>query len=555
MDVLRDKEGRYNIRHIILVFVVLSGIAAALILYPPIPTKTDPDKTSGDITFTDSGGNPLTGGIELSGAEVSSGLKPNVNFISWTNVPNARVYYNALGTKDVSVNLRIAGNSPKGKVILENYAVTIPGSVNTTPPGTLVKYVEVSATGVSFVEAEITIQYADAEVNGINESTLTLYRYDIAAEAWSELPATIDEKNNILGATVNSLSIFAVSTRIPGKIEVRDTMRAPVVSDIKTYDEAKNVKKAEKASLLSAADIPARGELEVDALKTKSVAVKLKVKTPGSGEIILEDYGRKNPVASAPPGNTIKYVDIGAVNIDFESAEVRIAYTNAELGGADENTLTIYHWNGAFWEALPTTIDAVNNILTATTTSLSPFAASAGEGGQARVLVATNRFVILDDPKVGKNETGFVQPSWGGYPLWTQWTGINTMINATALYMDKNGTPVKGTNITFTFYDPNGTVNTTKYSTTNSLGLANVSLQMNDFSFYGRWKVRAGNGTMNSSNTTFIYNWWGCAFGGGTCGYGGAHLSESSIPGGMPINSPYLSGRDQLTGATSVHSA
>lgn len=84
MDILRDKEGLSNIRLIVLVFMVLTGIAAALLYFPPIPTKTEPEKTSGDMTFTDGAGNPLSGSIELRGDGVSSGLKPNVNYISWT---------------------------------------------------------------------------------------------------------------------------------------------------------------------------------------------------------------------------------------------------------------------------------------------------------------------------------------------------------------------------------------------------------------------------------------------------------------------------------------
>jgi hypothetical protein len=554
MDILRDKDGRSNIRLIILVFAVLTGIVAALLYFPPILTRTGEVKTSGDITFLDGIGNPLSGTIEISGAGISGGQKSNVNYVSWTNVPNAKIYYNVLDTKSIAVNLRISGDSPKGRVMLENYGTEVPGSVNVTVPGYLVKYVEISSSGVNFAEADISIRYTDEEVRGLDESSLVIYRYDRATETWSEIPTKIDAKNNIVSTTVNSLSIFAVSTRIPDKIEVHDTKRMPVVSDIKTYDEAKNVKKAEKASALSAADIPVRGELEVDAIKTKNVAVRLKVTTPKSGEIILEDYGKKNPVAMAPPGTTIKYVDISAINVSYDSAEVRIAYTKADLGSVDESALVIYHWNGASWEALSTTVDAANNILTATTTSLSPFAASAGEGGQARVLVATNRYVILDDPRKpagAKAGPGFALPLQADYTTWNSFSGINTMINATALFIDRTGMPVSNTNITFTLYDPNGTINTTRYGITNSYGLANVSFNLNDFNFYGKWNVKAANGTNSSGNTTFIYNWWGCSYASGTCGT--SHSGRTPQPTGAVANSPYLGGRDRTTGMFADH--
>jgi len=172
------------------------------------------------------------------------------------------------------------------------------------------------------------------------------------------------------------------------------------------------------------------------------VAVKLKLNKRGNGQIRIEDHGKKNPVAVAPPGKSIKFVDISAADNSFESAEVRIQYTEGELGSMDENALVIYHWNGAVWEALATSADTVNNILTATATSLSPFAVSSGEGGTAQILVATNRYVILDDGKTGSFGTGFGNP--GSSSNGNFWNGKNTTINATAMYIDNSGTPVAG---------------------------------------------------------------------------------------------------------------
>ncbi|MBU4491175.1 MAG: hypothetical protein KKD69_01785, partial [Euryarchaeota archaeon] len=99
MDILQDREGRSNIRLIVLVFMVLSGIAAALLYFPPILTKTEPEKSSGDLTFTDGAGNPLTGALTLSGEGVSSGSKPNVNLISWHGIHIAIINYDAFATK------------------------------------------------------------------------------------------------------------------------------------------------------------------------------------------------------------------------------------------------------------------------------------------------------------------------------------------------------------------------------------------------------------------------------------------------------------------------
>lgn len=379
MTILRDKTGRANIRLIVLVFAVLSGIAAALLYFPPVPTRTEPEKTSGDITFTDSSGIPLGGTISISIAGELQRPQENANFISWTNVPDARIHYSALETKNIAINFRMSGNSPKSKVILENYGVNQPGNVNISAPQVPIRYVEISPIGVSFAEAEIFIRYTDAELYGLNETRLVIYRYDNVTRSWIELPTTLDASSNIVSTTVNSLSVFAVSARTPEKIEVWDTKKIPVISDINTYDDAKNLKKAKKTSVLSTTDVPERGELEVDALTSKNVAVKFKLESAGGGEIILDDFGKNNPVSVPLPGRAVKYVEIGVRNISFSFANITIRYSESELNGVNEDDLRIYHWNAAVasWEPLPTIVDSTNKTLTATATSLSPL----GVGG------------------------------------------------------------------------------------------------------------------------------------------------------------------------------
>ncbi|MFZ3060894.1 MAG: carboxypeptidase regulatory-like domain-containing protein, partial [Candidatus Methanoperedens sp.] len=898
MDVLRDKAGLSNIRLIILVFVVLSGIAAALLYFPPISTRTAPLKTSGEIKFMDSAGNPLSGAISLSGEGVSSGPpKPNVNLISWTQIPNAIINYDAFATKSLSINLRISGDSPKGRVVLENYGTSLPGSVNITAPGTPVKYVEINSSGVSFADADISIKYTDAEVSGLDVNNLAIYQYDGVLQAWNELSTSLDTGNNILTATVNTLGFFAVSTRIPQGIDVHDTKKISIMGNIKIYDEAKTLKKEAKTDKLSTTDVPDRGELEVDALDSKNVAVKLKVSKAGRGEIILDDFGKRNPAPVPLPGMAVKFVEIGASGISFSSADITIRYTDADLNGGSEDALTIYHWNGASWDAMPTTIDTVNKTLSASTASLSlwgvatlyqealrcdsgtsigtsdttdtacatasftvfstgllldpagttggyiSFANFAGErlygyfvdntaystdvnitgvngsmsmrlgatgitaygkyqvgyynpngaadnfvglfnstdtsgittitqtkytvsfyaannsaiipknmklairvwtrtsasgttrfylyrttaayaslfnytlaypnssisgyvtnkssglplsgatvqtntslttttnasGGynftglsngtyninasltnyavnsinvtinnnnnntanisltplptyllsgyvtnasnlaaipsatvttntsqttstnatgfynftlsngtylitasksgydgnsttrtvngaavsnanitltptppvSGKILVATNRYVILDDPRAGTAGTNFSTPGPGyDWTTWNYWSGKNTQINATVLYIDNNGFPVSGKNITFTLYNPGGGVNSTNYSTTNTLGLANFSFDLNGANYYGKWQIIAGYGTLNDS-TTFIYNWWGCGTGQSTCSNSAsAHPNNPSTVTNVSANSPYLNGKDATTSSS-----
>lgn len=385
MDVLRDKAGLSNIRLIIFVFVVLSGIAAALLYFPPILTHTEAQKTSGEITFTDSAGNPLTGAISLSGDGVSSGSpKPDVNLISWHGIPSTIISYDDFANKGLSINLRISGDSPKGRVVLENYGINMPGSVNVSAPGTPVKYVEVNSSGISFTDVDISIKYTDTEVSGLDENNLTIYKYDGAMQVWSELPTKIDVANNILSTTVNSLSIFAIVAPSPEwDISVIDTSGSLVNSTVEIYENnslVKSYRKVNKSGMFGLA-LPIITEptvifysildfflplasaapdnpktFKIDAIPTKNAALKLEnASVHGKGAVILDDFGKKNPVSVPVPGKAVKFVEIGAENMSFSSAEVTIRYSKADLNSVDEKTLVIYHWNVTQWELLETT--------------------------------------------------------------------------------------------------------------------------------------------------------------------------------------------------------
>ncbi|HYN44792.1 MAG TPA: hypothetical protein VER35_02215 [Candidatus Limnocylindrales bacterium] len=172
--------------------------------------------------------------------------------------------------------------------------------------------------------------------------------------------------------------------------------------------------------------------------------------------------------------------------------------------------------------------------------------------GSEKILVSTNRYVILDDPISGTAYTagGFANPFFS-YTGWTYWTGNNTRINATALFIDDSGSPLSGRIITFNLYQPNGTEYTAAKinATTNAYGLANFSFDMNARNYYGNWTVKASNGSIKD-NSSFIYNWWGCAYNAGTCD--NDHNGDTPEIGGT-INSPYTSGREQTVPTRSTH--
>ena len=66
----------------------------------------------------------------------------------------------------------------------------------------------------------------------------------------------------------------------------------------------------------------------------------------------------------------------GGVAVTTFSSPVTLTftYTDSQISGLNESTLTVYRWNGTQWVALTGTVNADNNTITATTTQFSKFA-------------------------------------------------------------------------------------------------------------------------------------------------------------------------------------
>ncbi len=333
----------------------------------------------------------------------------------------------------------------------------------------------------------------------------------------------------ILSAVVFSVSVPAIgtanknpSTGVYEQIDVSDIFDIPVPSSISIYDKNKSLKKEIRGSTLSATDIPDNSELVVDALQSSNVAIKLKVNASGGGRVILNDYGKKNPVP-VPLANSVKFVEIGAKNISFSSATVTIHYNDAELNGANENNLVINHWNGTAWETLPTAIDKVNKTLSANTTSLSPFGVTTGYG-YLNAMVA--RKVILDEPW-GNTAQGFLgdwNPDNGNAAAnWEFGQSVTQYVYG--VLISNYGFPMQGANVNGFFTAANGSTNMFPFSgITDTYGEFNFSQNLDNQVRLGQtsnaqgpnegtWNVTI-NVTYNSTTTSvkrdFILGEYGC---------------------------------------------
>jgi hypothetical protein len=56
----------------------------------------------------------------------------------------------------------------------------------------------------------LTVSYRDSDIAGLDETKLAMCRYDAVNDLWIELPSTVDAANNLITATVNHLSTFAL---------------------------------------------------------------------------------------------------------------------------------------------------------------------------------------------------------------------------------------------------------------------------------------------------------------------------------------------------------
>ncbi|MCZ7360153.1 MAG: hypothetical protein O8C55_08770, partial [Candidatus Methanoperedens sp.] len=183
-----------------------------------------------------------------------------------------------------------------------------------------------------------------------------------------------------------------------------------------------------------------------------------------------------------------------------------------------------------------------------------------------QIKLTTNRYVILDDPNSGfssvtaKADTGFgfgVPKSWNS----DVWKGESTTIRGVALVLDEKGLPKSGVTVTFAVLDWDDASARTLKSDTNSKtnvtdanGLATASFDLNSEQQYGRWKITARatvNGVAVSSDSNFVYNWWGCQNCHGdpysnkaeTKGYPDKVKSGDKLSPYDPY-SPYITGRD-----------
>jgi hypothetical protein len=96
-----------------------------------------------------------------------------------------------------------------------------------------------------------------------------------------------------------------------------------------------------------------------------------------TGPCIVSRSFSGTPPGSAPPGYRFagNFYDISHTGCSTSGAiTITIPYNESSISGPEAN-LRIFHWESLVWSDVTTSVDTVNNTITGTTTSLSPFGA------------------------------------------------------------------------------------------------------------------------------------------------------------------------------------
>ena len=326
-------------------------------------TDNSKNLSVGTVSVLDSIGGALPAGIKLAGPEGT--LAEAVGTLTVDEVPQGSHLIINSTQKNIMLDFTLDGDAQNPVILLEDFGDENPAG-DYLPPAEPVKYLMFNAENLSYSGVNLTIHYPAISGN------IALFRVaGTSANDWEELTAFVDLTNNTISTTLDSVSIIALCEK---PLRVIDSKNVPLTVSIQTYDHNKVLQQSRRGHTLSIDTLPEPAYLKIDALANKSVAVTFKSANSSGGEVVLDDFGRHNPVNLNPDRAPVKFVEIHARNMKFDSAEIEIQYSNEEIGLLDETKLQISHYSNGAWVTLNSTVDTKNNTVSATTSSLSTFA-------------------------------------------------------------------------------------------------------------------------------------------------------------------------------------
>jgi len=161
----------------------------------------------------------------------------------------------------------------------------------------------------------ITMTYTDAQIAGIDESTLTISYWDTTTETWIALAATVDTATNTITATTDHFTYFAII----GEEEATPT--TPAEPGIPLSQMTATPLKAKIAELLQAI------------LQLQAALLELKGETGGVITGIPSTFSFTNNLKQGMSSTDIKYLQI----ILNSSADTKVALSGVGSPGNETN--------------------------------------------------------------------------------------------------------------------------------------------------------------------------------------------------------------------------
>ncbi len=308
---------------------------------PASMTASSVSSSEIDLTWVDSGASKYkilfsTAGYDTEPIQVAStvdapavayrhsGLESGTTYFYWINPVNMSgtettglgypkastmtlsVAFTVTTPVDPAVSTAAAINLPSGgtaevDIPQNTFPVSVILTVSTTSvPATNIETIKVTGIGLNISaggqqptnDIIVTIYYQDSDVVGLDESKLTLGRYDDIRDRWIILPSVVDTVNNKIVARINHLSQFAVLQMVP----------ASNLSGAKVYPNPYNPVKHPAGIIID--NLTANTEVRIYTIS--GVLVNKLIDSDGDGRIIWD--GKNSSGKSLASGVYIAYV-------------------------------------------------------------------------------------------------------------------------------------------------------------------------------------------------------------------------------------------------------
>jgi hypothetical protein len=169
---------------------------------------TSPNDYWGAVQLADAVGGTVELRCELTGAgAISSADQFALEFVTPTN--NATVYSRD-GWVDLHLVAGVTTTNALALIYAGNAPVILPAGFDKVKVGPVYCLSLGNGTNLNSQSAVLNIHYREADLVGVDETTIRLYEWDEAAWSWNEVPSSLSPDKNVLSVALTHLGVFAL---------------------------------------------------------------------------------------------------------------------------------------------------------------------------------------------------------------------------------------------------------------------------------------------------------------------------------------------------------